>query len=309
MYTGRSEQRMAALDLSEVVEASIKLLRATVVADCEFLREFPAEPLSIWGDQSMLQQIVFNLVNNAVEARARIVVLKAVVVRSEPSSQAPVEGLEPGDYVELSVTDNGEGMPPAVLERVFEPFFSTRFTGRGLGLPAAIGLAKVHKGTITVESTPGSGTVVRVFIPLFKGRASPESGPAVAPGSKKGTRVVLIADDEEAICGVLVKIMARFGWKTLEAADGEEAMRTYRDHSGRIDLLMCDYFMPRLNGLEAARQMRGQDPKLPVIMMSGFTKEDAGEKFRSEGFRHFLKKPFEVQELRELLKDASLTRS
>ena len=305
MYTGRSNQHMAAVDLAEVAEASIKLLRVTLVADCEFLREFPPEPLFVWGDRSMLQQIVLNLVNNAVEARARIVVLKAAVVRSESPGKAPAEGLEPGDYAELSVTDNGEGMAPDVLERVFEPFFSTRFTGRGLGLPAAMGLARAHKGTIAVESMPNSGTVVRVFIPLWRGAVAQEPPPAAAVAAKRGVRVVLIAEDEDAIRGVLAKFMGRMGWKTLEAADGDEAIRTYQDHSGQIDLLLCDYFMPRMNGLDAARRIRGLDPKLPVIMMSGFTNEDAGDKFRADGFRHFLKKPFALQELKDLLKVAT----
>jgi CheY-like chemotaxis protein len=219
----------------------------------------------------------------------------------------PAEGLDPGDYVELSVTDNGEGMAPEVLARVFEPFFSTRFTGRGLGLPAAMGLARAHKGTVAIESTPGSGTVVRVFVPVWKGATKQEPEPAAAKGVRKGSRVVLVADDEDSIRIVLVKYMGRRGWKTLEAADGEEAIRTHRDHAGHIDLLLCDYFMPRVNGLEVARRIRGLDPKLPVIMMSGFTKEDAGDNFRAEGFRHFLKKPFTLQELDEVLKAVSVS--
>ena len=307
MYTGRSHKHMSAVELEEVVETSVKLLRVTLVADCEFLRDFPPEPVSVWADRSMIQQIVFNLVNNAVEARAKIVILKAAVVRSEIPGTAPAEGLEPGDYVELSVTDNGEGMAPEVLERVFEPFFSTRFTGRGLGLPAAMGLARAHKGTIAVESVPNSGTVVRVFIPLWKGAVAHPPEPVATPAAKRGVRVAMIAEDEDAIRGVLVKFMGRLGWKTLEAADGEEAIRTYQDHSGRIDLLLCDYLMPRMNGLDAARKLRSMDPKLPVIMMSGFTNEDAGDKFRADGFPHFLKKPFALQELKELLKVASIT--
>ena len=306
MYTGRSDQRMAPVGLRNLVEGSIKLLRVTLVTDCEFVREIPAEDLSVLGDRAMLQQIILNLVNNAVEARAKIVVFKAALVRCEPPARVPADSLDGGDYVELSVTDNGEGMAPDVLARVFEPFFSTRSTGRGLGLPAALGLARTHGGTISVESAPGSGTVVRVFVPMSRGPAPEIAAPAVALGPKRGSRVVLIADDEDAIRGVLVKFMARLGWKTLEAADGEEAIRTHRDYSGQIDLLLCDYFMPRVNGLQAAQQIRSVNPKLPVIMMSGFTKEDAGDSFRTAGFRHFLKKPFALQELKELLTTAAV---
>jgi signal transduction histidine kinase/CheY-like chemotaxis protein len=304
MYTGGSGQRNGAVEVRELVEASIKLLRVTLVADCSFVREFPEYPLFAWGDTVMFQQIILNLVNNAVEARATAVVFKASVVRCEPPSRVPAESLEPGEYVELRVTDNGGGMAPEVLARVFEPFYSTRSTGRGLGLPAAMGLARANKGTLAVESAPGSGTVVRVFLPRSRETAPQEAKPEPSPSAKRGARVVLIADDEEAVRGVLVKFMGRLGWKTLEAADGDEAIRTHRDHSGQIDLLLCDYFMPRVNGLQAALQIRSLNPKLPVIMMSGFTKEDAGDNFRSAGFRHFLKKPFELRELKELLKAA-----
>ena len=306
MYTGSSDQKMAPVGLRELVEGSIKLLHVTLVTDCEFVREIPAEDLSVLGDRSMLQQIILNLVNNAVEARAKTVVFKAAVVRSEAPARVPTESLEGVDYVELSVTDNGEGMAPEVLARVFEPFFSTRSTGRGLGLPAALGLARTHGGTISVESTPGSGTVVRVYIPLSLATAPESAAPAVALGPKKGSRVVLIADDEDAIRGVLVKFMGRLGWKTLEAADGEEAIRTHRDYSGQIDLFLCDYFMPRVNGLQAAQQIRSVNPELPVIMMSGFTKEDAGDNFRTAGFGNFLKKPFALQELKDLLGTAAV---
>jgi len=115
---------------------------------------------------------------------------------------------------------------------------------------------------------------------------------------------VLIAEDEEMVRKVMVKCMARLGWKTLEAADGEEAVRVHGDHSGQIDLLLSDYLMPKLNGLEAARRIRTRDPKLPVILMSGFTNEATVEGFRTEGFELFLKKPFQIKELIELLKVA-----
>ena len=164
-----------------------------------------------------------------------------------------------------------------------------------------MGLARAHKGTLTVESTPGSGTVVRVIIPLWKGGVAQEPAHVVAVGAKKGFRVALVVDDEDAIRNVLVRCLSRLGWKTLEAADGEEAIRTHRDHLGQIDLLLCDYLMPRVDGLEAARRIRGLEPKLPVIMMSGFAKEDASDSFRAEGFSHFLMKPFALQDVKKLL--------
>lgn len=303
MYTGRTDQRMAAVDLLLLVHESFRLLRVTLVTDCEIICEFPPGPVFAWGDRAQLQQVILNLLTNAAEARATLVLFKAAVVDSESASRATGESLEPGDYVELCMTDNGEGMTPEVLARAFEPFYSTRFTGRGLGMPAAMSLVRAHKGTMSVESTPGSGTTVRIHLPLASGRAPAPPKPLATTDPKAG-RMVLVAEDEEAVRRVIVKYMSHLGWKTLEAADGEEAVRTHRDFSRQIDLLICDYLMPRMNGLEAARRIRLRSPKLPVILISGFTKEDALEGFQAEGFGHFLRKPFQLQELRELLRVA-----
>jgi signal transduction histidine kinase/CheY-like chemotaxis protein/tetratricopeptide (TPR) repeat protein len=300
MYTGRSDHRMAAVDISNLVRESIKLLRVTRVAECEIVCEFPPEPIFVWGDRAELQQIILNLLINSTEAHATAVLFKAAVVRLGPGARAQGEPLEPGEYVELCVTDNGEGMTPEVLARIFEPFYSTRFTGRGLGLPAAMGLVRAHKGTMAVESKPGSGTTVRMHLPVVVSGAVATPKPVTRAAARE-SRVVLVADDEDMVRKVMVMCMNQLGWTTLEAADGEEAVRVHKEHSGQIDLLLSDYLMPKLNGLEAARQIRISDPGLPVILMSGFTNEATIESFRAAGFEHFLKKPFKIKELVELL--------
>lgn len=304
MYTGRSVHRMGAVDLLTLIHESIALLRVTRVTDCEIVCEFPRDSIFVWGDRAELQQIVLNLLTNSVEAHATAVLFKASVEHRDAAHEAQGAALAEGDHVELCISDNGEGMAPEVLARIFEPFFSTRFTGRGLGLPAAMGLVRAHKGTMAVESAPGSGTTVRMHLPVGLSKPpvppKPEAGPVSA-----GSRVVLVAEDEEMVRKVIVKYLGRLGWTTLEAVDGEEAVRAHRDYSGRIDLLLSDYIMPKVNGLEAALQIRRRDPKMPVILMSGFTNEATAENFRAEGFDNFLRKPFQLQELNELLRSAA----
>jgi signal transduction histidine kinase len=297
MYTGRAEARMAPVDLPALIHESIKLLRVTLVADCEVVCEFPNEPVLVWGDRAQLQQIILNVLTNSAEANATTVLLKTGAPRAAPAPDAPGGT---GDYVELSITDNGGGMAPEVLARVFEPFFSTKFTGRGLGLPAAMGLVRAHRGTMTVESTPGSGTTVKVELPAAAARA-PEKPRQAIEIKPTGPRVALIVEDEEAVRRVIVRYLGSLGWKTLEATDGEDAVRTHRDYPGQIDLMLCDYLMPRMNGLKAAREIRRSRPGLPVIFMSGFTKEETGENFKAEGFEYFLTKPFQLIELQKLL--------
>ncbi len=305
MYTGRTDPHMEAVEIQSLARESIRLLRLTLVTDCEIVTEFPAEPIFAWGDRSQLQQIALNILTNAVEAKALAIVIKAAISRFSEPHAVSGETLEPGAYAEISISDNGEGMQPEVLGRVFEPFFTTRFTGRGLGLPAAIGLAKAHGRTIGIESKAGSGTTVKVFVPLAVEAAVEPAKPAAALSMPRGLRTVLVAEDEETVRRVVVKYLGRLGWKVLEAA----AVRTYKDCSGKVDLLVSDYLMPKLNGLETAQQLRRLNPGLPVILMSGFTKEEAVERFRVEGIPHFLKKPFELDELRAMLNAACGTQA
>jgi signal transduction histidine kinase/ActR/RegA family two-component response regulator len=305
MYTGRSDHRTEAVDLLSVVQESIRLLRVAEVADCEIVCEFPPDPIFVWGDRVELQQIILNILINSAEAHATTVLFKAAVASGEPASQARGQPMVPGKFIELCITDNGEGMTPEVLARIFEPFYSTRFTGRGLGLPAAMGLVRAHKGSMAAESTPGAGTTIRIDIPAAPAKALAPPKPTFAAAVTNDSRVVLVVEDEEAVRKVIVKCMSRLGWKTIEAVDGEEAVRAHRDHVGKIDLLLSDYLMPKVNGLDAARQIRSRSPKLPVILMSGFTNEATVDSFRAEGFDHFLKKPFQLQDLRDMLQVAS----
>jgi CheY-like chemotaxis protein len=303
MYTGRSDQSMGAVDMLALVREAIGLLRVTQVTNCEILCEFPPEPILVQGDRAQLLQIILNLVTNSSEAGATKVWFKAASVhRESPEPGAPPDC---GDCIELCVTDNGAGMTPEVLARVFEPFFSTKFTGRGLGLPAALGIVRAHRGTMTVESKPGRGTNIRLQLPGAQRRDPAPPRPADEMRTMKSSRVALVADDEDGVRRSIVKCMGRLGWTTLEAADGEEAIRVHRDHSARIDLVLCDYVMPRVNGLEAALQMRRLNPKLRVVLMSGYTNDETTENFRANGFEHSLKKPFQIQELRELLEVAA----
>ncbi len=307
MYTGRSEHhRMAPVDLLSLVQESIGLLHVTKVAACEIICEFPPEPIFALGDRAEIQQIILNILINSAEAHATKLLLKAAIARCEPAPGAQGEVTEPREFIEFSLTDNGEGMTPEVLARIFEPFYSTRFTGRGLGLPAAMGLVRAHEGSMTVESTQGTGTTIRLRIPAARGKAVTPPKPKVVDTVSTASRTVLIAEDEAIVRNTIVTCMGRLGWKTIEAVDGEEAVRAYRDHVGKIDLLLCDYLMPKVNGLEAARQIRGLSPDLPVIIMSGFTNEATVDSFRTEGFEHFLKKPFMLDDLRDRLKAVSL---
>jgi signal transduction histidine kinase len=166
IYTGQTGHRMAVVDVGAIIDAAVLSMRATLKPGCEVAYNFQSEPRAVWVHWAELQQIVEGLLTNSVEAGATAIQIQTVGRQHTVPFEALGELLHPGDYIEVTLADNGKGMAAEVLARVFEPFFSTKFDGRGLGLPAAAGLIRTHKGNIEIESKPGAGTTVRIQLPL-----------------------------------------------------------------------------------------------------------------------------------------------
>ncbi|GIW13618.1 MAG: hypothetical protein KatS3mg062_1057 [Tepidiforma sp.] len=305
-YSGRGRFAVQPLSLNGLVEEMGHLLRSSIGAGVRLVMDLEPGAPAVVGDATQLRQVLMNLVINASDAIGAGEGTVRIRTRTEPGSEelfakAVVAPPEPARrYVVLEVADTGAGMDAATLARIFDPFFTTKFTGRGLGLAAVLGIVRGHRGGIAVESTPGEGTRFRVMLPASDdGATTAEQAPRGERWQGSGT--VLIADDEPSVRAVTARALRAMGFEVLEAADGQAAVELYAAHRERVVLVLLDMTMPKLNGEGAFRAIREMEPGAKVVLMSGYTEQDAAEKFDGT-LSGFLQKPYELGQLQEMVR-------
>ncbi len=213
-------------------------------------------------------------------------------------------GLPPGRYLTLEVTDTGCGMDSETKVRLFEPFYSTKFVGRGLGLAAVQGIVYGHRGALRVESAEGRGSTFALLFPAEDERARPAPS-RVAPAEEwRGRGTALLVDDEETIRTVGRRMLERVGFQVLTAEDGGQALEVYRLHGAEISVVLLDLTMPHMDGEQTFRELRSLDPEACVILSSGYTEQDTADRFRDLGLAGFVQKPYTLEQLRERLRTA-----
>ncbi len=309
-YTGKSSFTRRPVDLKSLVEEIAHLLQTSISKKAVLNLQFDDHLPPIEADPSQVRQVVMNLLINASEAldgKSGYITLSAGAAlcgEEELKRTEFPEGLEPGLYVFFEVADTGTGMDEKTRRRLFEPFFSTKFTGRGLGLAAVLGIVRGHNGAIRIDSEPGKGTTFRVLFPaLDPGKAGPAVPAASASGGLdwRGEGTVLLAEDEETLRALGTQILQRLGLEVIIAADGREAVELFRKHRKKIDLVLLDLTMPRLDGGEALAEIRKIDPSARVVIASGYSEADLAERFAGRNLTGILQKPYSLGRLRGLL--------
>ncbi len=306
-YAGRNPVAFAEVDLGALVRDVGRLLESSISRRIRlhFEAERPLAP--ILAAETQMQQVAMNLILNAAEAIGDREGDLTVRTSSQALSGEALARLFPGQkvlagfYTLLEVEDTGAGMTPEVQARIFEPFFTTKFTGQGLGLAAVGGVVKSHRGHISVCSAPGRGTLFRLAFPAQEGAGV---APAAAdPGSpaRKDSGLVLLVDDDALIREVGAGILDALGFSTVTAKDGIEGVARFREHAGRIKAVMLDLTMPRMDGFEAHAEMHRINPKVPVVLMSGFSSKLENLPPEAIHPAGVLSKPFGMAQLRERL--------
>ncbi len=312
-YSGKGTFLIKSLDLNELVAENAHMLQAAIPRNVTFdLRLHEALP-PIKADPGQIQQIIMNLITNAAEAigQASGLVTLSTGVEECDAAYLAASRLDdkphPGTYVWVEVSDTGCGMDPDVLHRLFDPFFSTKFTGRGLGLAATLGIVRGHRGAIIVQSRVNEGTTFRVLFPAAAAPAITEADAFVEPPPRpvapraKQTGMILVVEDDPAIRKLCISAVERAGFTSLAAADGRDAIPLFRNHRAQIAGVLLDLTMPGMDGVTTLKELRVIDPGIKVILCSGYSEQEAVRRFAGQTLTGFVQKPFELNSLRDLV--------
>jgi PAS domain S-box-containing protein len=314
-YAGKGRFVIQPVDLCRLVTEVSTLIRASISKKITLVIDVPDDCILIEADRAQLQQLVMNLVINGGEAIGDQSGTLTVRIRTEHFTERRIrprtEGfpITTGDYVRIDVSDTGEGMNAETRNRIFEPFFTTKFLGRGLGLSAALGIVRGHRGAIGVRSEPGQGTTFTILLPVSRDVRRPDrtSGHVAIEDDSHGAGTILVADDEEGVRSLVASILEDAGYTVELAGDGGEAVERLRNLGDRVRLVLLDLTMPILGGAEAATELRRIQPHIPIIAMSGYGDIEVMQHFSQAGVDDFLPKPFSPDQLAAKVRDA-LTR-
>jgi PAS domain S-box-containing protein len=300
-------QQLRPILLQPVLDEAIRLLRATLPAGVELLFDAERWSPTVRADASQIHQIVLNLVTNAWHAMehdiGRIAVhLKACRVDESLCSTHPE--LQPGPHVCLSVADSGKGMDTPTLSRIFEPFFTTKQAGQGAGLGLSVvhGIVRSHGGAIVVHSEPGKGTTFQVYFPAIEAEAAAicRDAPAVPSIMGRG-ECILYVDDEEPLVYLATRFLQRFGFRVEGYSSALNAVNAFRADPQRYDLVITDYNMPGMSGMDVARQVLQVRPDAPIVLASGYLRPNEIDQARALGIREVVFKPNTLEELGPLV--------
>jgi PAS domain S-box-containing protein len=305
-YSGRGQFVVGRLHLTELVREMAPVLRSVVPSRAELVLDLddPAPPVR--GDAAQMRQMVLNLVTNAADAtadgggRVRVTTGTLHATPELLASRPATRHLPAGVYAVLEVSDTGVGMDEGTRGRMFDPFFSTKFTGRGLGLSAVQGIARGHKGAVDVESAPGRGSTFRILLPAVGSSADPGLNQARGNG-----KTVLVIDDEEEVRAVARKLLEAVGFTVLVAVNGRDGIDTFRSFHEQVSAVLLDLTMPHPDGRATLRKLRAIRADAAVVLCTGYGRQEVLASFGSERPSGFLQKPFTAGELHAAVFEAA----
>jgi PAS domain S-box-containing protein len=302
-FSHKANKANRAIDCNQIIRDTVSLLRHTIDKNIVVSTSNRATKLTVIGDDSLLQNAIMNMGINASHAMPDggelTFTLENLELNREYCEVSPFD-IKPGEYLAISISDTGVGMSADVVSRIFEPFFTTKEAGKGtgLGLAAAYGTVQEHGGAITVYSEPGAGTVFNIYLPVSAEtvRREPESGPNMV-----GSGTILVIDDEELIRVTTSAMLRSLGYRVILATNGQEGIETFLKANDEIDLILLDMIMPVMEGPEAFAKLREIDPKIPIVIASGFAQEEDMVELKRQGACGFLDKPFSRAELAKMM--------
>ncbi len=301
-YSGRGRFVVQPHSLNQIIEGMNDLVKVTVPKKITLRFDLARSLPTIEADATQVQQVILNLLTNAAEAMGgqegaiRISTRARELTPDDLGTEFRGQELEPGPFVILEVSDTGCGMEPEVQARIFDPFYTTKTTGRGLGLSALLGILRGHRAGMTLDSRPGLGTTFRIY---FRASTQPLAAAELKlrPSRNRLRGTVLLVDDEEMIVSAVSDMLESMGLQVHIARDGRQAVTLFQKEGANLDLVLMDITMPHMDGLEAFRQIHQLDPQKPVILSSGYTEHESIHDGIGEQAAGFLQKPYSIHDL------------
>jgi PAS domain S-box-containing protein len=309
-YAGKNPLLQKEFSVYSLVDEIVQMLKSAIPKNVTIKLDMSPDIPLIVGDSSQIQQVAMNLIINAGEAigeksgSINVRLKKTVIANGQQEIDYFGAPIPVGIYVCLVVTDNGCGMNEETRQRIFEPFYTTKFTGRGLGMSAILGIIKAHDGTLQLKSTPGVGTTFTVGIPVSRESTAVAASLIPEDFPEEPVRAtVLLVDDEESLRNVGAALLEAFGYTIITAADGRQALEIYKERGREIDIIMLDLIMPEMGGIEAYHRLRSIDRDIPVIICSGYGVEAVVDTIAADTRAGFLQKPYIPRELSRVLRE------
>jgi two-component system cell cycle sensor histidine kinase/response regulator CckA len=317
IYSGQDKSKVVApVNVSELVEEMLELLKVSISKHAVLKTDLAANLPVIVGNAPQIRQILMNLMINASEAIGTksgvIHISTSRVTAGAETACNDAANLPAGEYLRLMISDTGCGMTEGEQARIFDPFFSTKFAGRGLGLAVVQGIVRAHGGGIHIVSAPGQGTTFQIFFPCGKAPAQVGCGEPSFAAIEQTARVegtVLLVEDEESLRLPVAKMLRKQGFSVIEAADGLSAIELFRAHPAKVDVILLDVTIPGCSSREVIAEAARTRPEIRVILMSAYSREMAADSLNAPQVQDFIRKPFQLRDLMRLLRSAASSQS
>jgi CheY-like chemotaxis protein len=308
-YAGKASITKSQIHLEGLVDEMVNMTKSTIGQNVKITCDLASDLPSIIADASQIRQVTMNLIINAAEAIGESpgevkISLAKKSIRGDQQEKDNLGAIIPtGRYVCLEVSDNGCGMDAEIRQRIFEPFYTTKFSGRGLGMSAVLGIIKSHNGALQLFSKPAKGTTFKVYLPTpLTESAEDQPQQQISPPTPwKGNGTVLLIEDEEQVIYIAELMLEELGFTVFKAYNGKEGLERYQQNATSITLVITDIGMPVIDGYALIRELKKLKPELPIIISSGFGDVDITSQIPGGEIAGLINKPYNFDQLRDVI--------
>ena len=305
-FSRKGEGERAAIKITPILKEVLKLLRSSIPTTIDIHQKLEAESDTVFADPTQIHQILLNLCTNAshsMQERGGELTINLTEEHLDPEAAGKFSDLNPGPYLKLTVSDTGHGIDTETMNRIFEPYFTTKETGEGtgMGLAMAHGIVKSYDGDITVESEQGKGTTFNVYLPRIEADISPVEEPSVQ--LPKGTERILLVDDEKGAVDVIQSMLEKLEYKITGRTSSIEALEAFRNNPQGFDLVITDMTMPNMTGKDLAKELMSIRSDIPIILCTGFSEQIDERRAREMGISAFVMKPIVMLQIANTIRE------